>query len=157
MAATCKTCKRPDVDEINRLIGEQKPLRYIVDNFGIPQGSIQRHKDNCIDALFAEVREEKRAGLLSEVDKMKQEIEAVKTQFVDNANVRVQLIARQKDAIDLEAKLTGAYVKEKSNPSDIADIAQETVDRLVRQYGWKESEARAFAQLSYPEISESVN
>ncbi len=72
---------------------------------------------------------ERRKGLLSDVDEVKAEIDEVKSTFPDNPNVRVQLIARRLDAIEKEAKLTGAYIKDADNPADLSTLAD-----VVKRY-----------------------
>lgn len=72
---------------------------------------------------------ERRAGLLSDVDEVKEEIQQTKADFPDNPNVRVQLIARRLDAIEKEAKLTGAYIKDADNPADLSTLAD-----VVKRY-----------------------
>lgn len=85
-----------------------------------------------IEKEQAKLREqfaERRKGLLADVDEVKAEIDAVKQDFIDNPNVRVQLIARRLDALDKEAKLTGAYIKDAENPADIGTLAS-----IVKKY-----------------------
>lgn len=72
---------------------------------------------------------ERRKGLLSDVDEVKAEIASTKADFPDNPNVRVQLIARRLDAIEKEAKLTGAYIKDADNPADLSTLAD-----VVKRY-----------------------
>lgn len=74
---------------------------------------------------------ERRAGLLADVDEVKAEIDAVKAEFADNANIRSQLIARRLEAIDKEAKLTGAYIKDAANPADIQATAENIIARMM--------------------------
>lgn len=149
MANTCKTCRNEAVDEINNELAAEVPLWKIVAKFnGLSLGGLQRHKERCIRALFDEVREQKRAGLLKDVDELKAEILEVKQDFGDNGNVRVQLIARRKEAIELEAKLTGAFVNPQTNPKDAAAIAKAVADRLIEK-GADPEEARMFAAQEY--------
>ena len=131
MSMTCKTCRREDASEINRLIAIGTPLRYFVDNLGIPQGSIQRHKDDCVKTLIGEVREQKRTDLFQDVDNMMQEIERVRDAFPTNPSVRVQLIARSREVADLKAKLTGAYIKDLENPANTEAIALKLAQTLI--------------------------
>lgn len=130
MANTCKTCQHPDIDRINGLLVQGVALRSIEAETGISNVSIYRHKEKCIDALFAEVREQRRTGLLADVDELKAEIDEVKADFPTNGNVRTQLIARRKEAIELEAKLTGAFIKDAPNPKGIDQIVAAFTDRL---------------------------
>lgn len=128
MANTCKTCKHPEAKKINDLLSRQIPLSKIVAKYGtLSLGGVQRHKERCNVKLFAEVLQAKRDGLLASVDEVKIEIETVKTEFCDNPNVRLGLIGKMLDAIEKEAKLTGAYIKDQTNPKDeaqrIADLA----------------------------------
>ena len=145
----CKTCKRQDVDEINKLLTDGKEsVRNIVAKFkGTSLGGINRHK-GCITELFAEVREQKRAGLLADIDEVKEEIDAVKAEFSDNGQVRVQLIARRLDAIEKEAKLTGAYTKDRANPTDIAELARIVTQNLI-DAGWPKEEAEIAVAKRY--------
>ncbi len=90
----------------------------------------------AIDREQAKLREqftERRQGLLADVDEVKAEIDAVKTEFPDNANIRSQLIARRLDAIEKEAKLTGAYVKDAPNPADKSQIAANVISDMMAQ------------------------
>ncbi len=101
------------------------------ETFGIHHTALFRHKNNCIDQLFAEVREQKRAGLLKDVDELKAEIQRVRDTFPTNPNVNVQLIARERDVIDLEAKLTGAYLKEQENPANTDALVSKVAHTLM--------------------------
>lgn len=86
-----------------------------------------------IEARQAQLREqyaERREGLLADVDEVKAEIIAVRSKFPDNPNVRVNLISRRLDAIEKEAKLTGAYIKAAANPSDQTTIAKQVAVEL---------------------------
>jgi hypothetical protein len=158
---TCKTCKRSDLDEINKALVAGDTLRDIAGRHkGVTKSALDRHKDSCIKDLFIKVIEEKRAGLLGEVDKVKKRIDTVAEKFADNGQVQVQLIARQLDVIDKEAKLTGAYTKDRDNPANTAEVIEAVTRRLVRDRGWPESEARDAATKYYntPEItSDAVN
>lgn len=145
MPPTCKTCQREDVDEINRQLVTNIPLRHIVTNYGgLSASGLQRHRETCLDELFAEVRESKRAGLLASVDEAKKEIKAVKTEFGDNGYIRLGLIGKMFDAIEKEAKLTGAYVKEGENPSTADDIKTNVIANL-KSLGWSDDK---IAQLT---------
>lgn len=91
------------------------------------------HLRAIIEAEQAKLREhfaERREGLLADVDEVKQEIIAVKSEFPDNANVRLGLIGKRLDAIEKEAKLTGAYIKDAANPSDQTAIAKQVAAEL---------------------------
>lgn len=110
---------------------------------GLTLGGLHRHKTQCLETLFAEKRDQQRAGLLKDVDELKEEIRQTKEDFIDNPQARVQLIARRKEAIELEAKLTGAFVKDAPNPADHNDLLtkklkelgyDETVQSQVRSY-----------------------
>jgi len=134
MGMTCKTCQRSDLQEINGLLLQGIPLRTIANQIGDPDHlRLLRHKENCIQSLFADKRDETRAGLLKDVDDLKAEILECKEDFADNATARVQLIARRREAIDLEAKLTGAYVQAATNPVDIeiAKSVKAIVDKIT--------------------------
>lgn len=80
-------------------------------------------------AKLAEQYKKRREGLLNDIDEVKQEIIETKAEFPDNPGVRVQLIARRLEAIDKEAKLTGAYTAPKENPVNEAD----RIDRIARR------------------------
>ena len=131
---TCKTCRRDDINEINALIFEGKPLRYIVDNFGIPNGSIQRHKEICLPELFEAVRERQREGLLGKIDQLERKFLAVENEFNGNWQARIAAGAKQIDLLDKEAKLTGAYIQEATNPADIENIAERMAQDLVDKH-----------------------
>jgi hypothetical protein len=130
VANTCKTCKHPALKEINGLLINEISFRNIVKQWdGLTVAGVRRHKENCIEALFAEKREETRAGLLADVDELKEEIRQTRIDFIDNPQARVQLIARRKEAIELEAKLTGAFIKDAENPADLSTLAD-----VVKRY-----------------------
>lgn len=118
MANTCKTCLNPQISEINTMLVNEIPARKILNKIkGVTVGSLQRHKENCIRSLFAPVIEQRRASLLARVDEIYNEIIEVRAAFLDNPNVRLGILGKMRDAIDLEAKLTGAYLKEQENPN----------------------------------------
>lgn len=123
MPPTCTICPREDVTEINRLIVLGKPsLRNIAQQFNLADHTaLQRHKD-CIADLFTERKDAIRAGLLADVDEVKAEIIEVKSTFSDNPMVRVQLIGKMLDRIEKEAKLTGAFQKERENSDELSQI-----------------------------------
>jgi len=98
---------------------------------------------------------ERRAGLLSDVDEVKAEIDAVKTTFPDNPNVRVQLIARRLDAIEKEAKLTGAYIKDADNPADLKSVARTVAEFRQRLAYDAEVYARTNGELGHAMPDES--
>ncbi len=153
---TCKTCKRPDILEINADLGAGVSARCIMAKFAkLSMGGLQRHKENCLEELFAEVREQRRAGLLADVDEVKKEITVVKQQFTDNPNVRVGLIGKMLDAIEKEAKLTGAYQQDKKNIEELTLIADRVAESLMAK-GWVEADARAFVAGQYKEISQAA-
>lgn len=145
---TCRTCKRPDVDEINKLLSQNKPLRYIVDTFGIPNGSAQRHKENCFRPQFAQAIIEKRGGLLADVDAIKQKIDELNADFPKNPTTRNAVVQRWIDVLDREARLTGAFVKDQTNPTDEAELARILTQRLTEK-GFSPEEARQIAQAEY--------
>lgn len=163
MSQTCKTCKRPDVAKINKLISNSVPTRDIANKFsGISKSAIDRHKTNCLKQLFAEVIVEKRAGLLAEVDKVKDRIAVVAEQFADNGPVQVQLIARSLDAIEKEAKLTGAYQQDRSNEEDVKlGILKSAIETRAKEKGVSfEEEAKRYisnyADTIKPEIKDKL-
>lgn len=69
-----------------------------------------------------ERQDRQRKALLERVDDMHAEIDEVKAAFPDNPNVRLGIIGKIRDAADLEAKLTGAYIAPKDNPDSIKFI-----------------------------------
>lgn len=132
MPRQCKTCSRADVEAINELISRKCSLRKIMDNFvGLSQGGLQRHKDNCIREVFQQNIEKRRDGLLAAVDEVRDEIAVLRTEFADNPNVRIGLVGKMLDAIEKEARLTGAYTKEGENPKTAADIARKVYDNMI--------------------------
>lgn len=149
MANTCKTCRRDDIDEINDLLAKEVPLRNIVGTRkNITTTALHRHKNTCLVELFAEIRHVKREGLLAKVDAVESEIEAVKAEFGDNPTVRVGLIGKMLDAIEKEAKLTGAYIKDAPNPADNLTIARQVVEGAVAK-GFDRDEAIRRAAADY--------
>jgi len=121
MPNTCKTCQREDVNQINKLLVGDTPLRNIVVQYaGANIGSLKRHKDKCLKELLVEARAEKRIGLLADVDDVRTQIVALEKRFADNGPVMVALVSRRLEAVDKEAKLTGAYIDAKKNPADLA-------------------------------------
>lgn len=146
---TCKTCRHPKVDQVNTLLTSGIPLRSIANQYdNLSIGTLKRHKDACIEALFDEIRAQKREGLLDAVDEVRQEIVDVKAIFIDNPNVRIGLIGKMLDVITQEAKLTGAYIKEQINPTDEATLARVLTQRLTEK-GFSPDEARQIAQSEY--------
>ncbi len=132
MPPTCHTCQRSDVQEINALIISGKPLRYITDNYEIPNGSIQRHKENCLPELFKEAREQHREGLLGKIDSLERKFLLVESEFNGNWQARIAAGAKQIELLDKEAKLTGAYLKEQENPQTTEAIANKMAAKLVK-------------------------
>ena len=129
MARDCTICKRPDIDAINNLIGSNVPVNKIVaQKSGLSARTVARHKENCLKEFFGKIIEQKRAGLLASVDEVKHEIQQTKADFPDNPNVRLGIIGKMLDAIEKEAKLTGAYIKDAENPADLKSVAKIVAD-----------------------------
>ena len=129
MANTCKTCQRPDVAAIDKLLAGNTPLRNIVAQYaGATVAGLKRHKDNCLEELLEEVRDQRRAGLLADVDDVRTQIQALEQRFIDNGPVMVALVSRRLEAVDKEAKLTGAYIKDAENPADLKSVAKIVAD-----------------------------
>lgn len=162
MPPTCKTCRRPDVNEINALIFSGQPLRYITDNYKIPNGSIQRHKEQCLPELFEAIRERQREGLLGKIDKLETKFLDIENEFGDNWQARIAAGAKQIDLLDKEAKLTGAYTKERENPQTWDNVVENLAKLILTQGLSTDIEsARAAARESFerlePVVSEAVN
>ncbi len=118
--------------------------------------SIKRHKDVCATELLEEVKVIRRDGLLGKLDKIDAKIERLEKKFADNPQTQVQLIARQLEALDKEAKLLGAYTNPQENAQSIAKTAQAVADDL-RSQGMPESEVAAFVKKRYDVVvSETV-
>ena len=156
MPPTCQTCQRDDLNAINSQLVQGLSLRNIAERSGIPTTSLFRHKEQCIPQLLETKANEIRAGLLKDIDEVRQEIAETKADFPDNPTVRVALIGKRLDAIDKEARLTGAFTKDGENAQTVADLAQKVVDSLVAS-GWPEAEARAFAAGDYDAGTDAVN
>lgn len=151
MPRTCKTCQHPKIDAINYDLTHNITVRNIMAKYkGLSLGGLDRHTD-CIKELFDEVRAAKRAGLLASVDEVRAEIDAVRAEFVDNPNVRVGLIGKMLDAIEKEAKLTGAYIKDAPNPADAKAMAEKYADELVKRFNYTPEQAREIAAMEYSE------
>jgi len=109
---------------------------------GLSLGGLDRHQ-KCIEALFAEVREQKRAGLLASVDEVKTEIVQLKADFPDNPNVRLGIVGKMLDTIEKEAKLTGAYIKDAANPADRDRTAFLNTFSTLKKDGYTDADAVA--------------
>lgn len=151
MPPTCKTCKRDDVQEINKQLVAGVPLRTIANQIGDNDHlRLLRHKDSCIPALFTDRDNKRREGLLNDIDAVKAEIEQVKAEFGDNGTLRDKLIGRKFTAIELEAKLTGAFTKDKENPATLEQQRKDLRDHYHRMYmaepfNYSDAEAQATA------------
>lgn len=151
MANTCTTCQHAQVKDINKMLLAGISLRNITEQFALGSHvSLLRHKDKCIPALFAERDAERRQGLLNDLDQVKAEIEAVKAEFGDNGPLRERLLGRYFTAIELEAKLTGAFVKDAPNPADSKTIIEETIRELMAE-NIPEEQIREVLAERYPE------
>ncbi len=117
---TCRTCKRPDINEIDALLMQATPLRNIVERFkGTTMGGLSRHNNECLVYPTNELHEKKRNTLLDELAAIRQEIIDLHSEFPDNGTVRTALVARRLEAFDKEAKLTGAYQQDRKNETDL--------------------------------------
>jgi hypothetical protein len=97
------------------------------------------------------------AFLLDEVESQSDmESTRVTVKHIDIRKFALDAISVADLCIDRFAKLGGDYTKEKQNASDIADIAEEIVNRLTAT-GWTEDEARTMVTQKYPDISNAVN
>src|SRR5947207_8056171 len=109
MPRSCSICRHQSLSDINTRLVRDEPLRSIAKQMGVVHTSLFRHKEKCIPQLFEAERATRRKGLLGELDDLKQEIRSLRSEFAANGTVRVQLIAKSLDAIQTEAKLTGAF------------------------------------------------
>lgn len=151
MPAVCKTCSRKDVEEVNKLLAQGASFRNIVAQVagGATVNGLKRHKDNCIPELVAELVETRRVGLLADVDDVRSRIKELESQFADNPQAQVQLVARRLDAIDKEAKLTGAYTKEQENSKTIEQVLGWFNDWLTKNpKASSQDKAEAIAQFA---------
>jgi hypothetical protein len=112
---TCKTCRRKDVDKINHLIVSGTPLRSITDDYGIPAGSIQRHKEQCIREMLVSAYHEQRQGLLGKLDRLEQKFELM----YEDDRFRPAAGRLLVDLFDKEAKIAGAYQQDRKNETDL--------------------------------------
>lgn len=130
------------MDTINQRIVSKVAVSKIVAEFpDLAERSVYRHKDTCLRELYASVIDQKRVGLLATIDRALNEIDELKRDFPDNPNVRLGIVGKLLDAIDREAKLTGAYIKDAINPAD----ATQMVERFVAEYTAKNDVDKASA------------
>lgn len=150
MANICNTCKHPDVDTINKRIVDKVSVRKIVAEFpDLSDRGVYRHKDTCLRELYASVIVQKRAGLLASVDRALNEIDELKRDFPENPNVRLGIVGKLLDVIDREAKLTGAYLKEADNPSNLDPF-------IATLSKWVDDHRRAGIALPAEEIADEA-
>lgn len=157
MPPTCKTCKRPDIDRINEQIIRGVPSRDIALHIGLSHMSVTRHKDKCLDTMLNEFSEAKRQGLLKDVDEAKNRIVQLESTFAQDNPVQAQLVQRRFAAIDLEAKLTGAYVQAATNPQDAEITANaQTIANLIAKHKFTQEEAEAAVAAYETQVVEAV-
>ena len=158
MPRTCNTCKHSDASEINAMLIHGISFRNIVakKDGGLSTAGLKRHKDKCLRELLGELMIERRAGLLADVDEVRSQIQRLEQRFAKNGPVLVALVSRRLDAIEKEAKLTGAYVQDKKNPPQEIDIAIEVFNRLVGERGYSEDDAWAFVSKQYKGVADTI-
>ena len=158
---TCKTCRQPNVEQLNGMLAQDLPLRDIaLAGNDISLMSVSRHKNQCVPELMEQVKTQRRDGLLADVDEIKSEIDQVKSEFPTNTQARVNLIAKRIDVLDKEAKLTGAYIQDKQNPADKSELLNKTAQLLADRLGFSPEQALELATFADRELhgeSDAIN
>ena len=79
--------------------------------------------------------------MLADVDDTREQIQHLEQRFNGNGPVMVALVSRRLEAIDKEAKLTGAYVNAATNPVDLNAVADKMIAKLVKDGHFDEIES----------------
>lgn len=156
MPPTCQTCLRSDVDAINEQLIQGVSLRNIAaSKEGLHFSALFRHK-RCIDKLFAENRDDTRAGLLRDVNAAERRIAYLEGTFPEDHPSQVQLVQRRVAVMDLKAKLTGSFYDPAANPADMDALGESMAKHLVKlnQFDTIE-EAREYLVRFEAEVSEA--
>jgi hypothetical protein len=156
MARRCLTCAHPEIAAINQELIENRPYSQISAKFGVGYKSVQRHADLHLKPVikavsretsdqvvkqFLRFRKEVNYAVLDKV-KMLQDRILNDLDATSEPDKRVALYRELRGALQEESKLGGYYKQDSKNPADLFEVAKEVVERLVREYGWQEEEAR---------------
>lgn len=83
-------------------------------------------------------------------------VEKINIKHVDMRKYALDAIAAVDAVLDKFARLQGDYTKERANPNDVNEMAEEVAQRLIKS-GWDPATARQHATTLYPMISNANN
>lgn len=152
------------------MIAAGDPFRRIATRYSLNDKTVGTHAHAHVKPFIAEVERLAQLAVLETVrayrDEVRLPIQDKVRMLQDkllvawaNGDIDVPNLSREwRGTVDLEAKLTGAYIKEATNPVDVSAVASEIADRLVSQGVMSVEEARERVASLYPElVSKAVN
>lgn len=173
MPRACTICAHNERNVIDALIADRQPYLQIASKFGLNQRTVNTHGKNHVLPFIADVERQAQVEILKRVQKYRDAVNMPlpeKSKYIEDKlwqeydliddGVQKMVVMREINKQQAEqAKLTGAYIKEAANPTDVTSIALEIVDRLVKQ-GFEVEEARGMLYKLHPEFdveSKAVN
>jgi len=167
----CTICSHPKKNEIEKSLIDGVAYRRIASQFKVGDKSVERHAKSCVASKIEKAVEKielrDAITLLEQVNELRAETMSVLSKVrdsheVDALQVALSAIGRREKQIELLAKLTGAFQKDKDNESDIErkkHIYERTISRVIesaREQGLEIDRAAALEGLYqyFPDISE---
>lgn len=166
---TCKTCSHPDVKKINADLVRKVTYRKIAEKYTVPASSVSKHAINHVKPLIkkaeAKVKKALTEKIVSSLSQYRDEVHLEPMEKVrllqqkilnalDDGFNRldfVPLLREFRGTIQEEAKLLGAYQKERSNDGEIDLIVTRYIARLEAA-GFTKTEIDVAVRENFPQV-----
>lgn len=134
MPRACTICSHSNRKEIDSLIAEAVPYLRIATEYGLNDKTLGTHAKNHVKPFIAEIERQAQAAVLKRVMRYRDEVNlplAEKSKYIENklwddydtaeTVAERMMVMREINKQQAEAaKLTGAYIQDKQNPTDQA-------------------------------------
>jgi RPA family protein len=164
MPRACTICAHADRKIIDAMIANKEPYLRIATKFGLNDKTVSTHGKNHVLPFMDSVELQAQAAVLSRVMEYRDEVNLPlpeKSKYIENRlwddyfavddpvakMAVVREIAKQQQE---QAKLAGAYIKEKENPATEQAVAERVFRRMVNELGMEPEVARANVLQLYP-------
>jgi hypothetical protein len=88
--------------------------------------------------------------LLAQIEQLRNfEVDKISIKHVDLRSFALDCIRTVDVCVDKFARIAGAYKKDSPNPNDTEAVAKRVVERLVKEHGWTEQQAREHVSTLY--------
>jgi hypothetical protein len=88
--------------------------------------------------------------LLAQIEQLRNfEVDKVNIKHIDLRSFALDCIRTVDVCVDKFARLAGSYKKDGPNANDTESMAKRVVDRLVKEHGWSEDQAREHVSTFY--------